>query len=77
MKHEIYKTLRIIFCLLAVACCAVMIFVFVFFDWWWGVLCAVCAAVFTLLMLLFKRLQVDCENAQLPANDFINSDSDK
>lgn len=78
MKRDIYRTLRIIFCLLAAALCAVTIFVFVYFDWWWGVLCVICAAACTFLMLLFKRLQNDCEPKENTPSvgDFITGPKD-
>lgn len=69
-----YKTLRIIFCILAVALAAAAIFIFAYFDWWWGALCVVCAAVFGCLMVTFKMLQEKKERKDNPAprkGDFI------
>lgn len=68
-----YKALRIVFCLLAVACAAVTIFIFVYFNLW-GFVPLGGAVVFALLMLYFKRLQEKDElkkNPPPPEGDFI------
>lgn len=68
-----YKNLRIIFCLLAVACAAVTVFIFVYFNWWGSVpLGAGC--VFAALMFACKRMQASEEkklNPPAPEGDFI------
>lgn len=69
-----YKILRIIFCILAVALAAACIFVFVFAGWLWGALLLVCAFVSGALMVTFKQLQEKEElkkNPPSPEGDFI------
>lgn len=68
-----YKTLRILFCLLAVACSAVTIFIFIYFQWW-GMLPLGGACVFAALMVICKRAQESEErkaNPPAPEGDFI------
>lgn len=68
-----YKNLRIIFCILAVACAAVTIFIFVYFGWW-GCAPLGGAVVFAALMYICKRAQESEElkkNPPPPAGDFI------
>lgn len=68
-----YKTLRIVFCLLAVACAAVTIFIFVYFGWW-GCAPLGGAIAFAVLMFLCKRMQESEElkkNPPPPSGDFI------
>lgn len=68
-----YKNLRIIFCILAVACAAVTLFIFVFFQWW-GLAPLLGACGFAGLMILFKRKQESEEvklNPPAPKGDFI------
>lgn len=69
-----YKILRIIFCILAVALAAAAIFVFVYADWVWGALVVMLALVFGALMVTFKQLQEKEErrkNPPPPEGDFI------
>lgn len=69
-----YKILRIIFCILAVALAAAAIFVFVYADWVWGALVVTLAFVFGALMVTFKQLQEKEErrkNPPPPEGDFI------
>lgn len=69
-----YKILRIIFCILAVALAAAAIFVFVYADWVWGALVVMLAFVFGALMVTFKQLQEKEErrkNPPPPEGDFI------
>lgn len=73
MKAKIYLTLRIVFCILAVAFCAAAVFIFTYFDWW-GMLCVFGAALCAALMLIFRRLHDAVENEEAPspaAGDFI------
>lgn len=68
-----YKNLRILFCILAVACAAVTVFIFVYFTFW-GFIPLVGACAFAGLMLLFKRKQESEEeklNPPPPTGDFI------
>ncbi|MDE7306576.1 MAG: hypothetical protein K2N33_04225 [Clostridia bacterium] len=70
-----YKTLRIIFCVLAVALAAGAIFVFVYAGWVWGLATVLVAAAFGGLMILFKQLQDKKEKKQNPpppVGDFIS-----
>ena len=72
MNANTFRTLRIIFCLLAVAFCATAIFIFVYFGWW-GMACVLGAIVCGLLMVFCKRRQEALENKDKPAahGDFI------
>jgi len=68
-----YKNLRILFCILSVACVAVTIFIFVYFLWW-GFLPLVGACVFGTLMVICKRAQEreeEKKNPPPPTGDFI------
>lgn len=68
-----YKNLRIIFCLLAVACAAVTVFIFVYFNWW-GFVPLGAGCVFAALMFACKRMQASEEkklNPPAPEGDFI------
>lgn len=68
-----YKALRILFCILAVACAAVTIFIFVYFQLW-GFVPLVGAFAFAGLMFLFKNKQEQKElkdNSPPPEGDFI------
>lgn len=51
-----YKILRIVFCLLAVACAAITVFIFVYFGIW-GLLPLGGAAAFAALMIICKNAQ--------------------
>ena len=69
-----YKTLRIIFSILAAACATVVIFVFVLCDWWWGFIPLGVGLLSAALMFLFKKLQEREElkkNPPPPRGDFI------
>ncbi|HIR66607.1 MAG TPA: hypothetical protein IAB94_01000 [Candidatus Coproplasma avicola] len=71
---KLYTILRIAFCIVAVALCAVAIFVFVYSGWQWGLLCVVAAAACAGLMLFFRRKQTDREREENPpasVGDFI------
>ncbi len=75
-----YKVLRIIFCVLAVALAAAAIFVFVYAGWTWGLACVLSAAVFGALMVTFKQLQEKKErkeNPPPPVGDFISGKAPK
>lgn len=68
-----YKVLRIVFCILAVAAAAVAVPIFIFFDLWGLVPVGACV-VFAVLMILFKRAQEQEElrkNPPEPKGDFI------
>jgi len=68
-----YKNLRILFCILSVACVAVTIFIFVYFLWW-GFLPLAGACVFGTLMVICKRAQEreeEKKNPPPPTGDFI------
>ena len=69
-----YKTLRIIFCILTVILAAGTIFVFIYAGWKWGFLTLAVAFVFGALMVTFKQLQEKEErkkNPPPPQGDFI------
>lgn len=69
-----YRVLRIIFCILAVAAAAAVIFVFALVDWVWGLVSVAVAVLFGALMVLFKKLQTAKElkdNPPPPQGDFI------
>lgn len=68
-----YKALRILFCILAVACAAVTVFIFVYFRIW-GLVPLGGACAFAALMFFFKRKQEQRElkeNPPPPEGDFI------
>lgn len=68
-----YKTLRIIFCCLAVALVASAIFIFVYAGLW-GLIAIAVAAVCFFAMMFFKRKQEEqerAENPPPPVGDFI------
>lgn len=69
-----YKILRIIFCVAAVALAAAAIFVFIYAGWLWGFATVMVAAVCGGLMATFKMLQEKKErlnNPPPPVGDFI------
>ncbi len=69
-----YKILRILFCILAVAMAAAAVFVFIYAGWLWGGLVVLLAFVFGALMVTFKQLQEKEElkkNPPPPKGDFI------
>lgn len=75
-----YKILRILFCILAVAAAAAAIFVFIYAGWLWGLLVVMAAFVFGALMVTFKQLQEKEErkkNPPPPQGDFITGRVDK
>lgn len=68
-----YKALRIIFCVLAVACTAVTVLIFAYFKLW-GFIPLGGACLFAALMLLVKKKQEKEEaklNPPAPKGDFI------
>lgn len=68
-----YKTLRILFCILACVCAAVTIFIFVYFDMW-GFVPLAAGVVFAALMFYCKNAQGREElkkNPPPPSGDFI------
>ncbi|MBD5632329.1 MAG: hypothetical protein HDP34_03790 [Clostridia bacterium] len=74
-----YKNLRIIFCILAVACTAVTIFIFTYFGWW-GFLPLGGALIFAALMVICKRAQEKEElkkNPPPPEGDYITGKVNK
>lgn len=74
-----YKTLRILFCILAVACAAVTVFIFVYFGLW-GLLPLGLGLLFAALMFVCKRAQEKEElkaNPPPPAGDFITGKVNK
>lgn len=74
MKINLFKALRIIFCILAVAGAAAAIFVFAYAHWIWGVSVVAAALIFAALMFLFKNLQTKEETKANPPplqGDFI------
>ena len=69
-----YKILRILFCILAVAAAAAAIFIFIYAGTLWGVLIVILAFVFGALMVTFKGLQEKEErknNPPPPQGDYI------
>lgn len=69
-----YKTLRILFCILTVALAAAAIFIFIYAGWLWGIMTIILAFVFGALMVTFKQLQEKEErkkNPPPPQGDFI------
>lgn len=90
MRHNIYiiwyimyKILRIVFCLLAVAAAAVTVMIFIFFDLWGLIPLGLCI-VFAAAMFICRNAQVSEElkkNPPAPVGDFITgkvaSDDDK
>ncbi|MDE5722333.1 MAG: hypothetical protein K2I30_06335 [Clostridia bacterium] len=69
-----YKKLRIVFCIIAVAFAAAAIFVFIYAGWLWGLATVMLAAVCGGLMATFKMLQKKKErlaNPPPPVGDFI------
>lgn len=77
-----FKNLRILFCILSVACAAVTVFVFIYATYW-GFLPLAGACIFAGLMYLFKNKQEAEEskkNPPPPSGDFITgkiNDEDK
>lgn len=68
-----YKTLRILFCILACICAALTIFIFIYFGIW-GLVPLLAGVVFAGLMILFKNKQELEErklNPPAPEGDFI------
>lgn len=75
-----YKTFRIIFCILAVLIAAAAIFIFVYLGWMWGIISVLGAAVCAALMIIFKQLQEKQEkkkNPPQPQGDFITGKVEK
>ena len=71
MKN-IFKILRIIFCVLCAAILAVSVFIFVYLGTFWGLISVLAAAIFGVLMIAFKIAQEDYEKKHPVANsDFI------
>ena len=69
-----YKVLRIVFCILAVAIAAAAIFIFAYLGWLWGFFALLIAFVSGALMVTFKMLQEKKErkeNPPPPQGDFI------
>ena len=79
-----FKNLRVLFCILSVACVAATIFIFVYYLWW-GFVPLGGALAFAGLMFLFKGMQERADKAATPpppTGDFItgkveNKDSDE
>ena len=74
-----YKTLRILFCVLAVICATVTVFIFVYFGIW-GIAPLCGAGIFAILMVMCKRAQESEElkkNPPPPAGDFITGKVEK
>lgn len=75
-----YKTLRIIFCVLAALIAAAAIFIFVYCGWLWGLIAVLGAAVCAALMVTFKQLQERQEKKKNPPpaqGDFITGKTEK
>ena len=73
-KDKIFKVLRILFCVLAVALAAAAIFVFIYAGTLWGVMTVIVAFIFGALMVTFKGLQEKEEKKKdppPPTGDFI------
>lgn len=69
-----YNILKIISCLLAVACAVVCVFIFVYYGLTWGFICLLVGGIFAALMFLFKHLEKKEElkaNPPSPVPDFI------
>lgn len=78
--YNMYRTLRIIFCILAVLIAAAAIFIFVYLGWQWGLVAVLGVAVCAALMVTFKMLQEKQErkkNPPPPQGDFITGKADK
>ena len=80
--YNMYKILRIIFCILTVLIAAAAIFIFIYLGWLWGALSIVVAFICGALMVTFKQLQEKQElkkNPPPPEGDFITGkvDNDK
>ena len=68
-----FKNLRILFCILSVACVAVTVFIFVYYLWW-GFIPLGGAIIFGGLMFIFKNKQESDEKTATPSTptgDFI------
>jgi hypothetical protein len=69
-----YKTLRIICCIISALTLAACVFIFIYLGFIWGIVSLFVAAAFFGLMLLFKNLQEQQEqklNPSAPKGDFI------
>ena len=69
-----YKVLRIIFCILAVAAAAAAVFIFVFFGMVWGFVTVGACVLFAVGMFLCRNAQIREElrrNPPEPRGDFI------
>ena len=74
-----FKNLRILFCILSVACVAATIFIFVYYLWW-GFVPLGGALAFAALMFLFKGMQERADKAATPpppTGDFITGKAPK
>ena len=74
-----YRNLRIVFCLLAVACAAVTVFIFIYFGLW-GLLPLGMGIAFAALMFVCKRAQENDERKLNPPpaqGDFITGKPDE
>ena len=74
-----YKILRILFCIIAVALAAAAVFVFIYGGTLWGVMVIILAFVSGALMVTFKQLQEKEErkkNPPPPQGDFIIGKAD-
>lgn len=72
--NNMYKILRIVFCVLTALIAAAAIFIFVYLGWLWGALSLVVAFLSGALMVIFKQLQEKQElkkNPPPPEGDFI------
>ena len=71
-RAQLYRTLRIVFCIVSVMCCAAAILVFVYLGWW-GMACVLGALASGMLMVYFKRRQEALEESCAPPahGDFI------
>ena len=75
-----YKTLRIIFCILAALLAAAAVFVFIYAGWKWGLMAVLAAFVCGALMVTFKQMQEREEkkaNPPAPEGDFITGKVDQ
>ncbi len=78
--NNMYKVLRIIFCVIAAALAAACIFIFVYAGWLWGLVALSAAFVCGALMVLFRQLQNKKErreNPPPPQGDFITGKVNK
>lgn len=68
-----FKTLRIICCVISALCCAACVFAFIYAGIVWGICTIVGAAAFFALTVLFKHYQEDTEEKHSPSPESENN----